>query len=99
MDVVDNGTDAVEAWRKNHYRIIVMDCHMPGMDGYQATRAIREAEAKENRPPAQIVALTASTMAGDRELCLAAGMNDYTSKPISKEALAAALKKASAALS
>jgi len=71
-----------------------MDCHMPEMDGYEATQQIRELEAKQNVPPTQIIALTASTMQGDRELCFAAGMNDFTSKPISKQAFEKALKKA-----
>jgi signal transduction histidine kinase/CheY-like chemotaxis protein len=94
VDIANNGLEAVEAWRKNQYRIILMDCHMPEMDGYEATRRIRELEMKQNSKPTQIIALTASTMEGDRELCLAAGMSDFTSKPISKQALDAALKKA-----
>jgi two-component system, sensor histidine kinase and response regulator len=99
VDIANNGLEAVEAWRKNQYRIILMDCQMPEMDGYEATRRIRELEAKQNSKPTQIIALTASTMEGDRELCLAAGMNDFTSKPISKQALDAALKKALALVS
>jgi len=94
VDVAGNGVEAVEAWRKNRQRIILMDCHMPEMDGYEATQQIRELEAKQNVPPTQIIALTASTMQGDRELCFAAGMNDFTSKPISKQAFEKALKKA-----
>jgi two-component system, sensor histidine kinase and response regulator len=99
VDIACNGLEAVEAWQKNQYRIIFMDCHMPEMDGYEATRRIRELEGKQNLKPTQIIALTASTMEGDRELCLAAGMSDYTSKPISKQALEAALKKAVALVS
>ena len=94
VDIAGNGLETVEAWRKNQYRIILMDCHMPEMDGYEATQQIRELEAKQNVPPTQIIALTASTMQGDRELCFAAGMNDFTSKPISKQAFEKALKKA-----
>jgi CheY-like chemotaxis protein len=99
VDIAENGREAVEAWRKNHYGIIFMDCHMPEMDGYAATRRIRELEAEKNLSPAQIIALTASTMEGDRELCMAAGMSDFTSKPISKQALETALKKAAALVS
>jgi two-component system, sensor histidine kinase and response regulator len=99
VDIANNGLEAVEAWRKNQYRIIFMDCHMPEMDGYAATRMIRELETKQKLPPTQIIALTASTMEGDREVCLAAGMNDYTSKPITKQALETALKKAMALVS
>ena len=69
------------------------------MDGYAATRRIRECEAEQHLSPTQIIALTANTMEGDRELCMAAGMNDFTSKPISKQALDAALKKAVALVS
>jgi two-component system, sensor histidine kinase and response regulator len=94
VDIASNGLEAVEAWRKNQYRIILMDCQMPEMDGYEATQLIRELEMKQNLPPTQIIAITASSMEGDRELCLAAGMNDFTSKPISKQALETALKKA-----
>ena len=94
VDIASNGLEAVEAWRKNRYRIILMDCQMPEMDGYKATLLIRELETKQNLQPAQIIAITASSMEGDRELCLAAGMNDFTSKPISKLALETALKKA-----
>jgi two-component system, sensor histidine kinase and response regulator len=99
VDIANNGLEAVEAWRKNQYRIIVMDCHMPEMDGYAATRRIRELEAEQNLSPTQIIALTASTMEGDRELCFAAGMSDFTSKPISKQALETALKRAVALVS
>jgi len=99
VDIAENGCEAVEAWRKNHYQVIFMDCHMPEMDGYAATRRIRECEAEQHLSPTQIIALTANTMEGDRELCMAAGMNDFTSKPISKQALDAALKKAVALVS
>jgi signal transduction histidine kinase/CheY-like chemotaxis protein len=93
-DIASNGLEAVEAWQRNKYDIILMDCHMPEMDGYQATRKIRELEAEQNIKPTQIIAMTASAMTGDREFCLAAGMNDYTTKPIDRHALGAALKKA-----
>ena len=93
-DVALNGLEAVEAWQQKHYDIILMDCHMPGMDGYAATRKIREMEAERNLKPAQIIAMTASAMLGDRELCFAAGMNDYITKPVDQSALQAALDKA-----
>ena len=99
VDIAGDGYEAVEAWRRNKYRIILMDCHMPNMDGYAATRQIRELETKQNLEPTQIIALTASTMEGDRELCLAAGMNDFTSKPMNKQALEAALIRAVALVS
>ena len=93
-DIALNGVEAVEAWRVNGYGIILMDCHMPEMDGYEATRKIRELEAEQNLKPNQIIAMTASATVEDRELCLAAGMNDYTTKPVDPNALKAALTKA-----
>ena len=94
VDVANNGIEAVEAWRKNSYGAILMDFQMPEMDGSQATQLIRTLELKENRPTTPIIALTANSMEGDRELCLAAGMNDFVSKPIKKESLETALKNA-----
>lgn len=96
VDIANNGLEAVAACRKNPYQIILMDIQMPEMDGYEATRLIREFEAEQNLLPAQIIAITASTMVGDREQCLAAGMNDYTTKPVTKQALEIALNKAAA---
>jgi two-component system sensor histidine kinase/response regulator len=93
-EIVSNGREAVEAWVRNKYDIILMDCHMPDMDGYEATKRIRELEAEQNLEPTQIIAMTASAMRGDRELCLASGMDDYTTKPIDGHALGPALKKA-----
>lgn len=92
-DIAVNGAEAVEAWRLNKYGIILMDCHMPEMDGYEATRKIRELEAEQNLKPTRIIAMTASTMAEDRKLCLAAGMDDYATKPCDPKALRLALTK------
>jgi two-component system sensor histidine kinase/response regulator len=94
VDIALNGIEAVEAWRQNKYDIILMDCNMPEMDGCEATRRIRELEAEQNLRPTQIIAMTGKTMLEDRELCLAAGMNYYTTKPIDQRALHAALAKA-----
>ena len=89
VDAVSNGSLAVDAWRNSKYDLIIMDWQMPEMDGFETTVAIRRLESEDDRIP--IIALTASAMQGDRERCLAAGMNGYLSKPISLEALQAAL--------
>lgn len=115
IDVVANGREAVEAMSRIRYDVIFMDCQMPDMDGFEATRLIREGEAAEivsslrpndsgrqpetsNQKPetthrVPIIAMTANVMQGDRERCLAAGMDDYLSKPISADALAGALSR------
>jgi len=84
-EVVANGKQAVEALRSTRYDAILMDCHMPEMDGLEATRSIRESEQRgEIAGPGQIpiIALTANAMASDRQRCLEAGMTDYLSKPL-----------------
>jgi two-component system, sensor histidine kinase and response regulator len=93
-DLASNGCEAVEAWRQNKYDVILMDCHMPEMDGWEATRKIRELEAEGKLKPTQIIAMTAGAMSEDRALCFAAGMNDYTTKPVDQHELNAALRKA-----
>lgn len=80
VDVASNGAEAVEMFARLRHDLVFMDAQMPEMDGYQATQAMR---LMETAPPrAVIVALTALAMAGDRERCLQAGMDDYLSKPI-----------------
>jgi CheY-like chemotaxis protein len=85
-----NGIHAVAAYRDGEYDLVLMDCQMPEMDGYQATRAIRHVEAMLGRFT-PIVALTAHAMDGSREECLAAGMNDQLSKPLTLAALTSKL--------
>jgi len=94
VDVVSNGLEAVKAWQQGSYDLILMDCQMPEMDGYQAVQQIRELEKNQNLPHIRIIAMTANAMQGDRELCLAAGMDDYLSKPISGVELKIAIGKA-----
>jgi signal transduction histidine kinase/CheY-like chemotaxis protein len=86
--IVANGRAAVESVRDGSFDLVLMDCHMPELDGFKATRAIR---AEGFQIP--VVALTADAMNGDRETCLAAGMNDYLSKPIVNAALHATLRR------
>ena len=90
-DIVANGRDAVKLYQTTRYDLILMDCQMPEMDGYEATAAIRAIENGERHIP--IVALTAHAMQGDREKCLAAGMDDYMQKPMRREELVAALER------
>jgi signal transduction histidine kinase/CheY-like chemotaxis protein len=91
VDVAETGVEAVEAAREASYAFILMDCLMPVMDGYEATARIRKMEGPAARTP--IIALTALAMTGDKEKCLAAGMDDYLSKPLGPEGLAAVLER------
>jgi len=89
---VANGAEALEAIAAMSYSVILMDCHMPVMDGFEATRRIRsDRRARVSGTP--IVALTADALDGDRERCLEAGMDDYMTKPVSAAQLAAAVKR------
>lgn len=93
VEVVNDGLQAVQAVENHTYDLIFMDCQMPVMDGYQATREIRKGEQQSGRKPVPIIALTAHAMNGDREKCLEAGMDDYVSKPYGIKQLVAVLKK------
>jgi two-component system, sensor histidine kinase and response regulator len=90
-DVAANGIEAVRALGELRYDAVLMDCHMPEMDGFEATRAIRRNEPEGRHTP--VIAMTASALSGDRERCLAAGMDDYVSKPIKMHVVAAVLER------
>jgi signal transduction histidine kinase/ligand-binding sensor domain-containing protein/CheY-like chemotaxis protein/HPt (histidine-containing phosphotransfer) domain-containing protein len=85
VDVVSNGAEAIAAWQTGRYRLILMDCQMPVMDGYQATREIRLRETGASRIP--IIALTADAMHGAEKQCREAGMDDYLTKPLDRSRL------------
>ncbi len=94
-NAVANGLEAIQANQRMEYDVILMDCQMPDMDGYEATAEIRRLESRERRIP--IIALTANAMAGDREKCLDPGMDDFLTKPIQPKLLAETLQKWAAA--
>jgi len=85
VDTAENGLQAVEMWARGNYTLILMDVQMPEMDGFEATQRIRELSPGEKAIP--IIAMTAHAMKGDRERCLAAGMDDYVSKPLDPKEL------------
>jgi CheY-like chemotaxis protein len=87
--VAGNGFEVLERLEETPYDVVLMDVQMPEMDGLEATRRVR---ARWPDRAVRIVAMTANAMEGDREMCIAAGMDDYISKPIRPEALAAALR-------
>ncbi len=82
IDIASNGKEAITCLKRNKYDLVFMDCHMPIMDGYQATTEIREFSTSELNYNIPIIAMTASAMSGDREKCLRSGMSDYMTKPI-----------------
>ena len=94
VDIANNGIEAISLLKKNNnYQFILMDCQMPEMDGFTATKCIRQGDAGKENINIPIIALTANAIKGDKEKCLGSGMDDYLSKPISFESLKMALLK------
>ncbi|MBV8867519.1 MAG: response regulator [Acidobacteriaceae bacterium] len=89
IDLVSDGSEALAAHRAEPYDIILMDCQMPSMDGFEASRQIRQLDSRQP----VIIAVTANALVGERERCLEAGMDDYLSKPFQAEQLVAVVKK------
>jgi len=91
VEIVHNGEGAIQAVKQGEYDLVFMDCQMPGLDGYEATQAIRTYEKGGDRMP--IIALTAHAMRGDKERCLEAGMDDYLAKPVRIEVLSSTIRR------
>ncbi|MFN3533362.1 MAG: response regulator [Candidatus Brocadia sp.] len=93
VDVVTNGKEAIESLERSDYNLVLMDCQMPELDGYEAARIIRNENSSVRNHNIPIIAMTANAMNGDREKCLEAGMNDYVTKPVNMQVLADAIKR------
>ena len=91
MEVVTNGEEAVAAVKEKQFDFVFMDCQMPVLDGFQASKIICDTTPRANRPI--IIALTAHALKGDQKKCLEAGMDDYVAKPFSKDALQEIISK------
>jgi CheY-like chemotaxis protein len=93
IQIANNGEQALAALAEAPFDIVLMDCQMPVMDGFEATRQIRNDRSGRFNPQITIIAMTANAMQGDRETCIAAGMNDYIPKPIAQANLLATLSQ------
>ena len=92
IEIARSGEEALEKIENNKYYAVLMDVQMPGMDGLDVTRRVRSRETEENSDRLHIIGMTAHAMKGDREKCLASGMDDYISKPVSQDMIKAKLE-------
>ncbi len=92
-ELAEDGIDGLEQWRSGRFALVLSDVHMPRMDGYQLAQAIRKDERERGLPRMPVIALTASALKGEAERCLAAGMDDYLTKPVGVNALAACMQR------
>jgi len=92
-ETAESGAEALEKWKSARFAIVITDCHMPEMDGYDLTRAIRAVEAGNGRSRTPVIACTANALAGEAEICFAAGMDGFLPKPVEMEALAKILDR------
>ncbi|HEU4530873.1 MAG TPA: response regulator, partial [Steroidobacteraceae bacterium] len=93
VELAQNGVEAVQKLASARYDLVLMDCQMPEMDGFEATRTIRDPASRVLDHDVPVVAMTANAFAEDRERCLAAGMNDFLAKPVDRQTLAAMLAR------
>jgi CheY-like chemotaxis protein len=93
VDTVSNGYEAIEFLQNTDYDLVLMDCQMPGLDGYETTKLIRSEESSVINRNIPVIAMTAGAMKGDREKCLQSGMNDYMTKPVNIDLLIETIEK------
>jgi CheY-like chemotaxis protein len=93
IDCANNGQQALAAVAQHHYDLVLMDCQMPDIDGFETTRRLRQQEQQQNVARLPIIAMTANAQRGDRERCLAAGMDDYVAKPVERTVLVQVLSR------
>jgi CheY-like chemotaxis protein len=93
VTLAEHGQQALDLLAAGSFDAVFMDCQMPVMDGYEATAALRAREVRDGRPRLPVIAMTANATAGDRERCLASGMDDHVAKPVQERQLADALRR------
>ena len=93
VDIVVNGAQALDVLKSSHYDLVLMDCQMPEMDGFEATTLFREYEKHQGLPRVPVVAVTASVLNDERAACLASGMDDVLAKPFKRKELAVTLER------